>query len=159
MVDVKRESADSYDYWEYNEYGIAYRRNSLISIQEDSFSSEKGYLDFDKCVAVIGRLIDRAGYFYQECAYSGTIEIMVQLRSVFDKKLSFHRGGVDTTKQQCIDSEVKIFTQQLAHCLEGEQLIDVIDELTNHLLWAFNVDAGDVWRRQTIPLILEAEWG
>ena len=135
----------------------------------DFIGSEEEYLDFWECVAMIGRFIDRARYFYKECAYLGAIEIAVQLRHIFDKKLSFHRiveqlpgvrwTGADTTEQRCIDSEIRISTQRLAHCLEGEKFINVIDELTSQLLWAFNVDATDMEREKVIQFILQGEWG
>ncbi len=166
MVDVTRGDIGLYDYWEYNEYGIAYRRKSLDS---SFIGSEEEYLDFWECVAMIGRFIDRARYFYKECAYLGAIEIAVQLRHIFDKKLSFHRiveqlpgvrwTGADTTEQRCIDSEIRISTQRLAHCLEGEEFINVLDELTSQLLWAFNVDATDMEREKVIQFILGGEWG
>ena len=152
MVNVTGRRSDLYDYWEYNEYGIAYRRKSLSSGRGDSVSSGEEYLDFSECIGMIGRLIDKARHFYKECAYLGTIEITVQLRHVFDEKLSFHRipgaprwVGADTTEQRCIDSEVRISTQRLAHCLEGEKFIDVIDELTSQLLWAFMLML-ETWR-------------
>ena len=154
MVQVTGKDSSSYDYWEYNEYGIAYRRKSL-----DSSSSGEEYLDFSECVAMIGRLIDRAQCFYKECAYLGTIEITVQLQHVFDKKLSFRRGS-DRTEQRCIDSEVRISTQcLLQNLVERKKIINVIDELASKLLWAFSVDATDRQRREAIPLILRDAWG
>ena len=82
------DNSESFTYWELNEYGIVYHRETLDKIEKYS-GGEKECLGFRKFVWTIGRLIKKATSFYGKCGYLGNVEITVQLRQVFREKLLF----------------------------------------------------------------------
>ena len=104
-----------YEYWELNEYGIVYHRATLDR-RTSTFASKEteDYLDFRQIVSTIGELIQKAQSFYERCEYLGNIEIKMQLREVFGKKLGFDGSYNETSlkkfdsikRQQCLDSQV-----------------------------------------------------
>ena len=92
----------------------------------------------------------------------------MQLRQVFDKKLLFYKtyrdalGGFiasdEREKQKCLDSEVLASTQRLPQDLvDREKFIDTVDELTDPLLWAFNIIVNVEGKRKLVEHILKVE--
>ena len=131
-------------YWEFNEHGIVYHWVVLDRRQPRRNSdSDKEPLIFVEFVQTIGKLIKKAQSFYEECQYLGNIEATAQLRGVLDEKLMYDesQSHYQMEKQQCTDSEILASTQYLPQDLvKPEKFIEVVDELANPLIWAFNVD-------------------
>ena len=127
-----------YRFLESNEYGICYCRAELYG------SDEKG-LDYDQFIGRIKNLTQAAKDLYKKCEYLGNIEITVQLRQVFGKKLYDPEFEERITaniegEPECFDSEVFVSKQCLPRDLENtEKRIDIIEELTCQLFWAFNI--------------------
>ena len=158
---------DPYAYWELNEYGIVYQREELRKI-DGPLAEEEEWCDFWQFVRAIGKLIKVATSFYKECGYLGNVEITVQLQRVFREKLLFYKtyydalGGFiaydEREKQKCLDSEVLASTQRLPQDLvDREKFIDTVDELTDPLLWAFNIIVNVEGKRKLVEHILRAE--
>ena len=155
---------DLYEYWELNEYGIVYHRVEL-STQPSTFANKEteDYLDFRQIVSTIGELIQKAQSFYERCEYLGNIEIKMQLREVFGKKLGLDGSYNETSRkkfdsikrQKCLDSQVLVSTQCLPRDLmEREKFIGIVDQLAGQLLWAFNID-NPTERKELVGRILE----
>ena len=135
-------------YWELNEYGIVYGRIALERISSDQ--GEEQYLDFSRFVWPIGRLIKRAQSFYEECQYSGNIEVTATLRGVLGEKLMYYENQRPEEMGQSVDSEIPVSAQYLPRDLvEKEKFIEAVDELAGQLLWAFDVDDPQGRRRRT----------
>lgn len=158
---------DPYAYWELNEYGIVYQREELRKI-DGPLAEEEEWCDFWQFVRAIGKLIKVATSFYKECGYLGNVEITVQLRQVFDAKLLFYKTYRDALnayiksdekeRQRCLDSQVLASVQSLPQDLvDQEKFIDAVDELTDPLLWAFNIIVNSEGKRKLIEHILRAE--
>ena len=146
------------EYLEFNEYGVAYHKIALsISDQQ-----EINYSDF---LFHLYRLIERSVTLYKRCEYLGNIEISARLQEVLDKGLgdpgSHMHGGskiTDATLEdiKCSDSEVFVSGQYLARDLENPgKRADIIEELTNQLLWAFNIAIDEPWVRERIRRRIE----
>ncbi len=153
-----------YEYWELNEYGIVYHRVELWR-QKSTFANKEteDYLDFRQIVSTIGELIQKAQSFYERCEYLGNIEIKMQLREVFGKKLGLDGSYNETSykkfasikRQQCVDSQILVSTQCLPRDLmEREKFIGIVDRLVGQLLWAFNID-NPTERKVLVGRILE----
>ena len=153
-----------YEYWELNEYGIVYHRATLDR-RTSTFASKEteDYLDFRQIVSTIGELIQKAQSFYERCEYLGNIEIKMQLREVFGKKLGFDGSYNETSlkkfdsikRQQCLDSQVLASTQCFPiDLMEREKFIGIVDQLAGQLLWAFNID-NPMERKELVKRILE----
>ena len=158
----------SYAYWELNEYGIVYHRHDLEKIELYPNRDEAEYLDFRRFVWEIGRTIKTATCFYKKCGYLGDVDITVQLRRVFDEKLLFYRfysnilsRSIKTDeieKQQCFDSQVLVSIQCLPQDLvDRKQFIGTVDQLTDPLLWAFNIIVNDAGRKELVEQLLLGE--
>ena len=157
-----------YSYWELNEYGIVYHRHHLDKIDQYSNSNEGKYVDVRRFVWEIGRTIEKATSLYKKCGYLGAVDITVQLREVFDETLLFYKfysntlqGRVksddidDIEKQQCFDSEVLASLQCLSQDLiDRNKFIDTVDQLTDPLLWAFNIVVDDAARKELVEKLL-----
>ena len=154
-----RRDTEFYSYWELNEYGVVYHRHHLDKI-EQHLRGEAKHLDFRRFVWEIGRTIEKATSLYKKCGYLGNVDITVQLRQVFDETLLFYKFysnilhgnlGHDyhleifssdnyLETQKCLDSQVLASLQCLLQDLiDRNKFIDTVDELTNRLLWAFNI--------------------
>lgn len=155
---------DLYEYWELNEYGIVYHRVEL-STQTSTFANKEkeDYLDFRQIVSTIGELIQKAQSFYERCEYLGNIEIKMQLREVFGKKLGLDGSSNETSRkkfdsikrQKCLDSQVLASTQCFPiDLMEREKFIGIVDQLAGQLLWAFNID-NPTERKEWVGRILE----
>ena len=167
VASTKRDS-EFYAYWELNEYGIVYHRQHLDKIDRYSDSHEAKYLDFRRFVWEVGRTIEMATSFYKKCGYLGNVDITVQLRRVFDEKLLFykfyfnilrrHIKPDDIEKQQCFDSQVLVSIQCLPQdFVDRKKFINTVDELTDSLLWAFNITVNDVGRKELVEQLLLGE--
>ena len=155
---------NSYVCWELNEYGIVYHRVKLEKRTSRFANKEtEDYLDFRQIVSTIGELIQKAQSFYERCEYLGNIEIQMQLREVFGKKLGLDGSYNETSRkkfdsikqQQCLDSQVLAFTQCLPRNLvEREKFIGVVNELAGQLIWAFNID-DPTKKKELVRRVLE----
>ena len=161
------DNSESFTYWELNEYGIVYHRETLDKIEQYP-SGEKECLGFRKFVWTIGRLIKKATSFYKKCGYLGNVEITVQLRRVFREKLLFYKTYLETLdgyiksdeieKQQCLDFQVLASTQRFPQGLvDREKFIDTVDKLTDPLLWAFNIIVTAEGKRKLVERLLLGE--
>lgn len=166
IASTKRDS-EFYAYWELNEYGIVYHRHHLDRIEQRRGDDEE-YLDFRRFVWEIGRTIEKATSLYKKCGYLGAVDITVQLRRVFDETLLFytfyseilrrHIKSDDIEKQQCLDSQVLVSLQCLPQDLiDRNKFTDTVDELTNPLLWAFNITINDIERKELVKQLLLGE--
>lgn len=166
-IAIKTENGGSDTYWELNEYGIVYHRETLDKIYRYS-SEEEEWCGFWQFVRVIGKLVKTATSFYKKCGYLGNVEITVQLRQVFDAKLLFYKTYRDALnayiksdekeRQRCLDSQVLASVQSLPQDLvDREKFIDAVDELTDPLLWAFNIIVNSEGKRKLVEHILRAE--
>ena len=155
---------DLYQYWELNEYGIVYHRVELWR-QKSTFANKEteDYLDFRQIVSTIGELIQKAQSFYERCEYLGNIEIKMQLRKVFGKKLGLDGSYNETSRkkfdsikrQKCLDSQVLASTQCFPiDLMEREKFIGIVDQLAGQLLWAFNIN-NPTERKELVGRILE----
>ncbi len=127
------------NYIELNEYGIVYQRNEL--------QQEKTTYDSEQCLVFyhfldrIGNQISLAKLFYEKCSYIGQIQFTVRLHQVFGKKLlkSQDQLGWQEGPLVCADSKVSVSINCLPQDFSNsEQLINVVEELSVRLLWAFN---------------------
>ena len=163
-----RRDTEFYSYWELNEYGVVYRRHHLDKI-EQYLGYEAKHLDFRRFVWEIGRTIEKATSFYKKCGYLGNVDITVQLRQVFDETLLFYKFysnilngnlGHDyhLETQKCLDFQVLASLQCLSQDLiDRNKFIDTVDELTNPLLWAFNITVNDAERKKLVEQLLLGE--
>ena len=161
------DNSESFTYWELNEYGIVYHRETLDKIEKYP-GGEKECLGFRKFVWTIGRLIKEATSFYKKCGYLGNVEITVKLRRVFREKLLFYKTYFEILnrsikpdeieKQQCLDFQVLASTQCFPQRLvDREKFIDTVNELTDPLLWAFNIIVNAEGKRELVERLLLGE--
>ena len=157
---------DSYSYWELNQYGIVYRRLSLLkrkSQREITHSAcgpsdvisqtqnnnteqnEKLYLNFAEIVGSIGALLRCAQPFFERCEYLGNIEISAQLQNVLNEELMYvDNPFFDTGKNCCYDLTVPAYTLTIVQELSKEsRFIAIVDELAEQILWSFNCNPSD----------------
>ena len=125
-------------YVELNEYGVVYLRDKLE--RETSESPSEKQLYFTHFLNGISRLIGHAKRFYAQGEYMGNIEFTAQLRQVFGTELvRMDSLGDQLGPLKCADSEVATSTQCLSRdFVKRERLIDIVEELAEGLLWAFN---------------------
>ena len=134
----------SYTYRELNEYGIVYQRFSLRKLSNDFNPDGKKYLMPDQFIRKIGELIHLSQSFYQQCDYSGHIEVKVQLRRIFGEELMLEQEQFPEyiKRQRSYDSEISASTQYLPRDLiKREKFIEVVEGLVGQLFWGFNADA------------------
>ena len=134
----------SYTYRELNEYGIVYQRFSLRKVSNNFNSDGKMYLMPDQFVRKIGELIHLSQSFYQQCGYSGHVEVKVQLRQIFGEELMLEQGQLPEyiERQRSYDSEISASTQYLPrNLMKREKFIEVVEGLVGQLFWVFNADA------------------
>lgn len=130
--------ADHYRYLELNEYGVIYLRAKLEPETSERAAGRRFYpIPF---LLEISRLIEDAKRFYARCEYTGDIEFTAQLRQVFGMELVMTVSpGFPPSPLKCADSEVATSTQFLSRDFaKRERLIDIVEELADGLLWAFN---------------------
>lgn len=110
----------------------------LESVTSESPSERQ--LDFTRILTEISCLIGQAKRFYARCEYMGNIEFTAQLRQVFGTELVWREAlGYQLEPLKCADSEVATSTQCLSRDFaKRERLIDIVEELADGLLWAFN---------------------
>lgn len=125
-------------YVELNEYGVVYLRANLEPETGERPSEKQFY--FTHFLTEISRLIGHAKRFYAECRYMGNIEFTAQLRQVFGTELVRTESlGDQLGPLKCADSEVATSTQCLSRdFVKREKRIDIVEELADGLLWAFN---------------------
>ena len=124
------------DYRELNEYGIVYQRTKL----EHEVNDSEQYLNFGVFLYRICDCMSLAKSFYDKCAYTGNLEFTVQLREIFGKKL-VHSNELDWQREpfECSDSDISASIQCLPRDLaNSDRLIEMLEELTSEILWAFN---------------------
>ena len=149
-----------YHYWEFNEYGIVSHRVIVKKEQGRGRSdSDIGhYPHFAEFVRTIGRLIKRAQSFYEECQYSGNIEVTATLRGVLGQKLMYYGNEHPDDMGQSVDPEISVSAQYLPRDLvEREKFIEAVDELAGQLLWAFDVDDPQGRRKVVVDILREYE--
>ena len=106
----------------------------------------------------IGYGLEYARSLYEKCDRLGNLEITAQLRGVFGERLRFYEAQRDDEwkRQQSLDSEIaasiQCFPRDLA---EKEKNLDIVNDLTGQILWAFNVD-NPKKRKELIEDLLEA---
>ena len=130
--------ADHYRYLELNEYGVIYLRAKLEPETSERASGRRFYsIPF---LFEISRLIGHAKRFYAQCEYMGNIEFTAQLRQVFGTEFVWRDAlGYQLGPLKCADSEVATSTQCLSRdFVKRERLIDIVEELAEEILWAFN---------------------
>ena len=166
-VAATRRESQFYSYWELNEYGFVYHRHHLDRIEQHRSRDEES-LDFRRFVWGIGRTLKTATSLYNRCGYLGNVDITVKLRRVFDEKLLFYKlyfnilhkrtRPDDIEKQQCLDSQVLASIQCLPQDLvDRKQFIGTVDQLTDPLLWAFNIIVNDAGRKELVEQLLLGE--
>lgn len=128
---------------EINEYGIVYHRKRL------SYSEERP-ITLGDFIYGIRYLLRATKELYNACDTLGNIEVNVQLKNVYEKKLSKNFGAdydVELYSDPvCHDSEVLASTSKtyLSRDFEDrEQQINITEELTMQLLWAFDIPTDD----------------
>ena len=129
---------DSRTYLELNDHGIAYYRGNLLRSKRDGEPFTFLYI-----VGRIGSTIEYATSLYKECGYLGNLEVRVELHQVSDERFMYYEDQPHYPQEtrECVDSDVLASTQCLPHHLmERKKLINVVTELANQLLWAFDVD-------------------
>ena len=151
-------------YFEFNEYGVVYRRIVLSVLDDDC---NHNVVDLSQFLFHIKGLIKDTMDLYKKCQYLGNIEISVKLQEVLDKRLidRFARDDrEDVTgnlydKQECIDTEVFTSIQCLARDLEDEkERKDIVEDLMCQLLWAFNIPVDKPNIREKIRKRIEREF-
>ena len=145
-------------YVELNEYGVIYLREKLEAETSERAAGRR--LDFTHFLHGISRLIGHAKRFYAQGEYMGNIEFTAQLRQVFGtelvrtKLLGFQEGPL-----KCADSEVATSTQCLSRdFVKRERLIDIVEELAEGLLWAFNTAKPQKIRDEIERVVKDYSW-
>ena len=149
-------------YREFNEYGIACYRTELF---EDEVAHA---LEYGQFLFPIQYLIEEAEKLYTKCEYLGNIEVTVQLKQVFGKKLCDVTSTVSgkikriteglRSEPECFDSTVFASKRCLLHDFrDAEKLTDIVEELVHPLLWAFNIPTDDPWKREQIRNRIKSE--
>ncbi len=142
-----------YDCLELNVYGVLYYRNVYLYHLLNNIGSENAdskSINFASIVRILGQYIQKAEYLYARCGYLGNLEVKAKLRQVLGEKLLFseNQPGYLSEIQECVDSEIIVTTQCLTWDIaEREKFINVIDSLTQQILWAFNVSDFDKTRK------------
>ena len=143
---------EPYNCLELNDHGIVYYR------QDVQFGIEEKHTFFSRIAWAIGFAIKYARSLYERCEFLEELEITAQLREVFGESLRFYEAQCDNEWrwQQSLDSEIlasiQCFPQDLVN---REKNIDIVDDLTEQILWAFNVD-NPAKEKELIEDLLEA---
>ena len=129
------------NYFELNEYGIAYY---ITKLNED----EDGLIWTSEFIMGIDKLLQSAEKLYTACSSSVTVEIITELEHVLQKRLStkFRSGSINNSDPICYTSEVFASTSNtyLSRDLkESAHQKTIVEELTMPLLWAFNMPTDD----------------
>ncbi len=142
----------TYNCLELNDHGIVYYRQGI------EFGVEVKHIFLSRIVWAIGYGIEYARSLYEKCDPLGNLEITVQLRGVFGEQLRFYEGQGDDEwkRQQSLDSEIPASVQCFSRDLvEREKNLDLVDNLAEQILWAFNVD-NPTKRKELVEDLLEA---
>lgn len=129
---------DGRTYLELNDHGIAYYRGNLLRSEREGEP-----FTFHHIVGRIGSTIKYARSLYKKSGNLGNLEVKVGLHQVFGKKIMYceEQPHYPQETRECVDSDVLASTRCLPHHLiERKKLINVVTELANQLLWAFDVD-------------------
>ena len=149
-------------YWELNEYGIIYRRETLsrepwrnrVNIGNESSRAGK-HLDADDVALRVFQFLWFTKDFFQKCEYFGNIEITIRMREIDKETLKFktdHHPGI-LEERQSVESEVAASDQCLPHDLnKAEAYTKIFIGLLTQLFWVFNVRENegqwwDKWRK------------
>lgn len=141
-----------YNCLELNDHGIVYYR------QDVQFDVGEKHIFFSRIAWAIGFAIEYARSLYEKCESFGGLEITAQLREVFGEQLRFHESQRrhEWKRQQSFDSEIPASIQCFPRDLvEREKAIDIINDLAEQILWAFNVDSPEK-RRELVEGVLES---
>ncbi len=151
------------EYFEFNEYGVVYRRIVLSVLNYDG---KEDMVDLRQFLIHINCLIEHTMDLYKKCEYLGNIEISVKLQEVLDKRLTdqFARDNtVNVTgnlyaKPKCNDTEVFTSIQCFTRDLENkDKRKDIVEDLMCQLLWAFNVAVDKPNIRENVGKRIEWE--
>lgn len=142
------------EFWELNEYGIIYNRKWVTPQTPNNNSIEdegKRYLAGRDIIAQIHRFIYEARGFYQNCEYSGDIEIVAHLRQVYGEKVRFKDdyGFTDPgTEPASVESEISVSAQCLPRNLQkSDEYAELLFELVDKLFWGLNLYHSDSWKQ------------
>ena len=144
-------------YWELNEYGIIYERETLSREPWRNYgrsgNESRGtrmHLNADGIASRVFDFLWLAKDFFQKCEYFGNIEITIRMRDVDKETLKFktdrHPGILE--ERQSVESEVAASDQCLSHDLnKAEAYTKIFIGLLGQLFWVFNVreDEGEWW--------------
>ena len=144
-------------YWELNEYGIIYERETLSREpwrnNGRSGNESRGtrmHLNADDIASRVFDFLWLAKDFFEKCEYSGNIEITIRMREVDKETLKFkpdrHPGILEERKS--VESEVSASNQCLPHDLNKvDANTKILIGLLGQLFWAFNVreNEGQWW--------------
>ena len=149
-------------YWELNEYGIIYRRETLsrepwrnrVNIGNESSRAGK-HLDADDVALRVFQFLWFTKDFFQKCEYFGNIEVTIRMRDVDKETLKFktdrHPGILEERKS--VESEVSASCQCLPRDLrKADAYAKILIQLLGQLFWVFNVGDNewkwrDGWRK------------
>ncbi len=149
-------------YWELNEYGIIYERESLKrepwrnlgNVGDDSRGARK-YLDADEIAHRVFNFLMATKDLFLRCDYIGNIEITLRLRDVDKETLKFRtdRDPYTLDERTSVESEVSARDQFLPHELnDSEKCTKTLIGLLSQMFWVFNVRESegqwwDDWRK------------
>ena len=149
-------------YWELNEYGIIYERETLKREQwgnRGGFGNETSrtgkHLDADDVALRVFQFLWFTKDFFQKCEYFGNIEITIRMREIDKETLKFktdHHPGI-LEERKSVESEVAASDQCLPHDLnKAEAYTKIFIGLLTQLFWVFNVRENegqwwDEWRK------------
>ena len=136
-------------YWELNEYGIIYERESVRretwgnrgGFGNDS-RGQRDYLDADDIAWRMLKFLWLGRNFYLKCDYIGNIEITSRLREVDKESLRFKtdRNPEILKERTSVESEVSASGLSLAHELNNsDKFTKIFTGLLGQLFWVFNV--------------------
>lgn len=136
---------NSHTYLELNDHGIAYYRGNLLRSEREGEPFTFPYI-----VGRIGSTIRYAKSLYEKCGYLGNLEVRVELHRVSGEKFLYYEDRPHYSQQtrECVDSDILASTQCLPpDLIERKKLINLVEELANQLLWAFDVDEPVISRK------------
>ena len=130
-------------YWELNERGIIYSRETVSRNQSNSgMSEDTNGLLLNDIVREIGEWVTVARNFYQKSEYLGNIEVTAKLRQIQGKSLVLAIKGHSemASRVPAVGSECTGSVPCLASdLLNVEKCAHVTGQVVRQLLWGFNV--------------------
>ena len=150
-------------YWELNEYGFIYERESLSREPwgnrggfRNGSRGEREYLDADDIAWRVQKFLWLAKDFYLKIDYVGNIEITLRLREIDNEtpKFSTDRNPYKLEERTSVESEVSASDQLLPHELNNsERRAMIFTGLLGQLFWVFDVRESkgqwwDEWRKR-----------